>query len=106
MGSANPAGYVLDVRTLWGLVVAVVALIGGCAVAPSSSQTPVGTSGPNGTSTTSAPRTGPEGRPFVVEEIAELEEPEAGSGGSGAAVDRATLSDDRGSARLESPHHA
>ena len=162
-----PAGYVRDMRTPWGLAVAVVALIGGCAVAPSSSETPVGTSAPSGTSATNAPRTGADGRPFVLEEIAELDEPwamtflpdgralitgrggeltlrttdgrmvdvsgvpevvhagqggfgdvvaapdfestrtvytswaEAGSGGSGAAVGRATLSDDRGSASLE-----
>jgi len=57
------------------VAVAVVALLGGCAVTPSSSETPVGTSAPTGTSTTSAPRTGASGRPFVIEEIAELDEP-------------------------------
>ena len=60
---------------------AVVALVGGCAVTPSSSETPVGTSAPTSTSaptatsTKSAPRTGAEGRPFVIEEVAELDEP-------------------------------
>jgi glucose/arabinose dehydrogenase len=68
-------------RTSWGLAVAVVALVGGCAVTPSSSETPVGTSAPTSTSaptatsTKSAPRTGAEGRPFVIEEVAELDEP-------------------------------
>ena len=62
-------------RTPWGLAVAVVVLLGGCAATPSSSETPVGTSAPTGTSTTSAPRTGADGRPFVIEEIAELDEP-------------------------------
>ena len=164
-----PAGYVRDMRTPSGLavVMALVALLGGCAETPSSSETPVGTSGPGVTPTTSAPRAGADGRSFVIEDIAELDEPwamtflpdgralitgrggeltlratdgqmvdvsgvpdvvhagqgglgdvvaapdfestdtvyiswaEAGSGGSGAAVGRATLIDDRGSASLE-----
>ncbi len=155
-------------RTPWGLaaVVTMAALFGGCAMTPSPSQAPGGPSAPSMTST-SAPEAGADGRPFVIEEIAKLDEPwamtflpdgralitgrggdltlraadgqlvevsgvpdvvhvgqgglgdviaapdfdstatiylswaEAGPGGSGAAVGRATLVDDGGSARLD-----
>lgn len=148
-------------RTRWGPVAALVTLLAGCAVTPSSSETPTGAS------TSSGPAGSGDSRPFVIEEIAELDEPwamtflpdgralitgrggeltvratdgemvdvsgvpdvvhagqgglgdviaapdfpstnrvylswaEAGSGGSGAAVGRATLAGDGGSARLQ-----
>jgi aldose sugar dehydrogenase len=163
-------------RTPWVIAAAVVALLAGCALTPEDAVAPPSTtprttsatSGtPAGTPAPSAARTGPDGRPFVIEEIAELNEPwamtflpdgralitgrggtltlrtpdgrlvdvsgvpevvhagqggfgdvvpapdfastktiyvswaEAGSGGSGAAVGRGTLSDDRGSVSLE-----
>src|SRR4051812_21532617 len=79
-------------RSRWGIAAVVVALAAGCSspaepgqvTAPSTSAMP-STSTPGSTpsaagTTTASPvptpaRTGPDGRPFVIEEIAELDEP-------------------------------
>jgi glucose/arabinose dehydrogenase len=61
----------------WGMVGAVVGLLAGCAVADTESPVsapPSPTSSPTATQTAGS-RTAPDGRPFVLEEMAELDEP-------------------------------
>jgi glucose/arabinose dehydrogenase len=155
-------------RTPEAVAAMLVALIAGCAVTPEAEVTPPSTSATSTAAPTpSAVRSGPDGEPFVIDQVAQLDEPwamtflhdgralisgrggqltlrttdgglvevsgvpevvhagqggfgdviaapdfestntiylswaEAGSGGSGAAVGRATLSGDGGSATLE-----
>ena len=61
----------------WAMVGAVVGLLAGCAVADTESPVsapPSPTSSPTATQTAGS-RTAPDGRPFVLEEMAELDEP-------------------------------